>query len=263
MRKHIITISIVLLFLMGLSIILYPSVSSRINARNQSRVISQYDAALAALDNEVNKRLMNEAREYNRLLRENANRYNLTAEDWARYFEMLDVTGSGIMGHIEIDKIAVRLPIYHGTDESVLQIGAGHLEWTSLPVGGPGTHSAITAHTGLPSAELFTKLDRLKLGDTFVIRILNEEFTYAVNQILVVEPSDISALNIETEGDYCTLITCTPYGINSHRLLVRGIRIPNVGGSWDFVSIENGFAALLMLLAILFIAYQYLKKKPN
>ena len=263
MRKHIITVFTVLLFLVGLSIILYPSVSSYINERNQSRIIAQFDAALLSLDDETNRKLLAAAHEYNRELRENPNRYHFTAEQKARYHEMLNVTGNGLMGHIEIEAIGVRLPIYHGTDESVLQIGAGHLEWTSLPVGGPGTHSAITAHTGLPSAELFTKLDRLKLGDTFVIRILNEEFTYAVNQILVVEPSDISALNIETEGDYCTLITCTPYGINSHRLLVRGIRIPNVGGSWDFVSIENGFAALLMLLAILFIAYQYLKKKPN
>jgi sortase A len=202
------------------------------------------------------------AYEYNRNLKMRANCYNFTNEERAKYNDMLDFSGNGIMGYIEIAAIGVRLPIYHGTDESILQIGAGHLEWTSLPVGGLGSHSAITAHTGLPSSELFTKLDKLKIGDTFVLRILKEELTYTVDQILVVEPNEIGALFIEEGADYCTLITCTPYGINSHRLLVRGFRIPNT----DTKYVSDGFTAgslvsFLILIALLYFAYQYLRKK--
>jgi len=262
MRKHIYTIFFVLLFLVGFSILLYPSVSSFVNGRSQSRVIAQYDAALSRLDSETNRRMIFAAHEYNRNLITKPNRYSFTAAERAAYHEMLDVSGIGVMGYIEIEAIGVRLPIYHGTDESVLQIGAGHLEWSSLPIGGPGTHSAITAHTGLPSSELFNKLNRLTYGDTFVVRVLKEEIIYAVDQILIVEPNDIRALAIETGADYCTLITCTPYGINSHRLLVRGVRVQSA--NTDFLTDRftiDGLVSFLMLLALLSIAYQYLRKK--
>jgi sortase A len=207
---------------LGFSVLLYPALSSFFNAGRQTRVITQYDAVLAEAGCEVRMGLLDAAHEWNRLLRVKENRYLITGEERAEYRTMLDITGSGIMGHIEIEAIGVRLPIYHGTDDNVLQIGAGHIEWSSLPVGGPGTHSVITAHNGLPTSELFTKLDRLIYGDIFVLRVLGEELIYRVNQILVVEPSDTSALFIEDGMDYCTLITCTPYANNSHRLLVRG-----------------------------------------
>jgi len=272
MWKHKVTIAIATIFFVGLSILLYPTVSSFFNAGRQSRVITEYSSALAELGCEIHRELLDAAHEWNRTLAAKVNRFAFTDEEWARYYEMLNATGSGVMGYIEIETIGVRLPIYHGTSERVLEIGVGHLEWSSLPVGGLGTHSALTAHTGLPTADLFNKLDRLTYGDTFVIRVLREELTYKIDQILVVGPSDTSALVIIADMDYSTLITCTPYIVNTHRLLVRGVRVPNAATDMeDFMIIECGcypmwplvvwLLILSALVVYLFIRYRSAKRK--
>ena len=179
------------------------------------------------LDNDTYDQLWQDAASYNQSLLTRSNTYLLSDEQKAEYDRLLDVSGLGVMGYIEIPEIDVSLPIYHGTGESVLQIAVGHLEWSSLPVGGESTHCVLSGHRGLPSAKLFTNLDKLQEGDTFLLRILNEVLTYEVDQILIVEPQETSALQIEEGKDYCTLVTCTPYGINTHRILVRGHRIEN------------------------------------
>lgn len=153
--------------------------------------------------------------------------FALSEEDKGAYDTLLDISGTGVMGYIEIPTINISLPVYHGTEDAVLQIAVGHLEWSSLPVGGEDTHCVLSGHRGLPSAKLFTNLDKLVVGDKFVMRVLDEVLTYEVDQILIVEPTDVSTLMIEAGKDLCTLVTCTPYGINSHQLLVRGHRIEN------------------------------------
>jgi len=251
MIKHKFTILAVLIFLVGLFVLLYPVVGSAINARNQTRVITEYNAQLVETPNEDIIEMLEAAREWNRTLPARLNRYALSAEEWTKYRELLDFTGTGVMGHVEIASIGVNLPIYHGTDESVLQIGVGHIEWSSLLVGGEGTHAVLTAHTGLPTAELFTRLDRLTYGNTFSVRVLGEILTYEVDQILVVYPNDTSALAIVEGMDYATLVTCTPYGINSHRLLVRGVRVPNAEVATHVpVVIECGCRCWVAILAL-------------
>ena len=173
------------------------------------------------------KAMLDAAHAYNERLVTNSDRWHMTDEQKREYDATLDVTGTGIMGYVTIPRIKVKLPVYHGTSDGVLQIAAGHLAGTSLPVGGATTHAVVSGHTGLPSARLLTGLDELKKGDTFAFHVLDETYTYQVDQISVVLPSEISKLNIEPGADYATLITCTPYGVNSHRLLVRGHRIPN------------------------------------
>lgn len=215
-----------MVILAGVSLLLYPTVSNYVNVRHQSRVVSNYESDVAKLTQEDYTPILEAAKAYNALLADNPDRFLQTDEEAAEYRALLNATGSGIMGFILIDKIGVKLPIYHGTDDSVLQVGAGHLEGTSLPVGGVGTHCAISGHSGLPSAKLFTDIDQLEVGDQFSLYILNEVLVYEVDQILVVDPTDLSALDIDPNEDYCTLITCTPYGINSHRLMVRGVRVP-------------------------------------
>ena len=228
MRKHLSTILLVFILLIGLSLLLYPSVSNYWNSFHQTRAIATYAENVAKLDNNQYDRLWEDARAYNRTLGLRSNPYYLSEEQKAEYERLLDVSGLGVMGYIEIPEIDVSLPIYHGTEESVLQIAVGHLEWTSLPVGGESTHCVLSGHRGLPSAKLFTNLDKLREGDTFLLRVLDEVLTYEVDQILIVEPQETAALQIEEGKDYCTLVTCTPYGINTHRLLVRGHRIDNI-----------------------------------
>ena len=228
MRKHLSTILLVFILLIGLSLLLYPSVSDYWNSFHQTRAIATYAENVAKLDNNQYDHLWEEARAYNEALRFRSNPYYLSEEQKAQYESLLDVSGLGVMGYIEIPEIDVSLPIYHGTEESVLQIAVGHLEWSSLPVGGESTHCVLSGHRGLPSAKLFTNLDKLREGDTFLLRILDEVLTYEVDQILIVEPQETGALKIEEGKDYCTLVTCTPYGINTHRLLVRGHRIDNI-----------------------------------
>ncbi len=221
------TIFLILIFFVGLSLLLYPSVSDYWNSLHQSRAVVEYAEQVANLDNDRYTELWEAARHYNEALTQKENRYRFTDEDRAEYEALLNVSGNGILGYIEIPAIDCSLPIYHGVADSVLQIAIGHVEWSSLPIGGKGTHCVVSGHRGLPSARLFTDLDKLREGDTFVIRVLDETVTYEVDQILIVLPEEIDALQIDPEEDYCTLVTCTPYGVNTHRLLVRGHRVEN------------------------------------
>jgi len=224
MKKLLPNLMLALVFIAGLTLLLYPTVSNYINTRHQSRVVSGYESDVAKHQDADYTPIRASAEEYNAALAANPDRFLQTDEDEAAYTAQLNPFDNGIMGYIEIDKIDVKLPIYHGTDDSVLQVGAGHVTGTSLPIGGAGTHCAISGHSGLPSALLFTNLDQLVIGDEFSLHVLNETLTYRVDQILVVEPRDLTALDIVPVQDYCTLVTCTPYGINSHRLMVRGVR---------------------------------------
>ena len=228
MRKHLSTIVLLFILFIGLSLLLYPTASDYWNSFHQTRAIATYAENVANLDNNQYDQLWEDARAYNQALPFRSNPYYLSEEQRAEYESLLDVSGLGVMGYIEIPEIDVSLPIYHGTEESVLQVAVGHLDWTSLPVGGESTHCVLSGHRGLPSAKLFTNLDKLREGDTFLLRVLDEVLTYEVDQILIVEPQETAALRVVEGKDYCTLVTCTPYGINTHRLLVRGHRVDNV-----------------------------------
>ena len=217
-KGNFLNILLVLVFLVGLSLLLYPSVSDYWNSFHQTRAIATYAEEVATLDNEQYDELWAAAQQYNRSLTERGNAYVLSEEQKEAYEELLDVSGLGVMGYIEIPEIDVSLPVYHGTEESVLQIAVGHLEWSSLPVGGESTHCVLSGHRGLPSAKLFTNLDRLAEGDIFLLRVLDEVLTYEVDQTLIVEPQDTASLQIEQRKEYCTLVTCTPYSVNTHRL---------------------------------------------
>ncbi len=221
------TVLLILIFFVGLSLLLYPTVADYWNSLHQSYAVVQYAEQVANLDTALYDQLLEEARAYNLRLTQKENRYRITDEDRAEYETLLNLSGNGVMGYIEIPVINCSLPIYHGVSDPVLQVAIGHVEWSSLPIGGKGTHSVVSGHRGLPSARLFTDLDKLREGDTFVIRVLDETVTYEVDQILIVLPQEIDALQIDPEQDYCTLVTCTPYGVNSHRMLVRGRRIEN------------------------------------
>lgn len=227
MKGRIITILQISGLFVGLSLLLYPTVSDYWNSLHQTRAIAAYVDQVANFDEQEYSHLLRQAEAYNKSLLSKPNRWKLTEEEKAEYNSLLNVSGTGIMGYVEIPKINVILPIYHGTDESVLQVAIGHIEGSSLPVGGEGTHAVISGHRGLLSAKLFTDLDKLVEGDTFSLRVLNEVYTYEVDSIHIVEPEDLSNLDIEADKDYCTLVTCTPYGVNTHRLLVRGHRIEN------------------------------------
>lgn len=229
-RTWITTLILVLILLLGLGIMAYPTVSDWWNSYHQSRAIATYASVVEDTDEELMESMLQAAREYNARLLQKENRYVLSDEEIAEYESLLDIAQNGVMGYIQINMIGVNLPIYHGTDEVVLQVAVGHIEGSSLPVGGENTHSVLSGHRGLPSARLFTDLDKLVEGDTFTVTVLNQTATYEVDQIRIVEPGDLSDLNIISGGDYCTLVTCTPYGINTHRLLVRGHRIENAAG---------------------------------
>ena len=221
------TVFLVLLLLAGVSLLLYPSLSDYWNSMHQTRAIASYAETVSQLDTAQYDEMWKAAQDYNRSLAQRETAFALTDEQKAAYESLLDISGLGVMGYIEIPEIDCSLPIYHGTEESVLQVAVGHLEWSSLPVGGEGTHCVLSGHRGLPSAKLFTNLDKLAVGDTFLLRVLDEVLAYEVDQILIVEPEQVDALGIVPGEDYCTLVTCTPYGINTHRLLVRGHRVEN------------------------------------
>lgn len=220
MKDKLTTSFLILIFFAGLSLLLYPTVSNYWNSLHQSRVITDYTEQLSHLDTEEYEKIRQDAVSYNEKLAKGE-----LDVDLEEYFSQLDPAGNGTMGYLEIPVINTILPIAHSTEESTLVNSVGHLEWSSLPVGGPGTHTVLSGHRGLPTAELLTNIDHMELGDVFTLYILGEELQYMVDQILVVEPKDSSALQIVSGKDYATLLTCTPYGINSHRLLVRGIRL--------------------------------------
>ena len=222
------TVVAVVILVAGVGIISYPTVSDWWNSYHQSRAIATYVNAVEETDPAMLEAMLAEARAYNERLASKPARYEMTPDEELEYTRLLDLTGNGVMGYVQINSINVDYPIYHGMDESVLQIAIGHLKGTSLPVGGETTHAVISGHRGLPRARLFTDLDRLVEGDTFTVTVLDQTCTYEVDQIRIVLPTDLSDLNIEQGKDYCTLITCTPYGINTHRLLVRGHRVNNI-----------------------------------
>jgi len=218
-------ILLVLVFLAGLSLMLYPTVSNYLNSRLQAGVVSGYQQLVQTTNTEEQMHMISQAKQFNELLAQRENPYVLPEEMLPQYETLLDFSGSGMMGYLEIPCINCELPIYHGVGEDVLQQAIGHLEWTSLPVGGQSTHCVISGHRGLPTADLLTHIDRMRVGDHFYLNVLGETLEYQVDQIKVVLPEDTDDLIIEEGQDYVTLLTCTPYGINSHRLLVRGTRI--------------------------------------
>lgn len=231
------TIILIVVFLVGLSVLLYPTISDFVNQRTQTRAVAAYDDAVSQMTEQDYSEYFAAADAYNEALANQRSAF-YDPDLLEGYDDILDISGMGIMGYITIEKIGVQLPIYHGTDEAVLEIAAGHLEGTSLPVGGENTHCVLSAHRGLPSAKLFTDIDELEEGDTFTITVLDRVLTYEADQILIVLPTEVDDLQIVDGEDYCTLLTCTPYGINTHRLLVRGHRIAGAQSSRLHVTAE-------------------------
>ena len=227
MRKHKTVIFLTLGFLVGICILLYPAFSDFWNSKTQSRAITDYESVLDNLDENEYSAIFERAHAYNNALYE-TNYPLMDYKNVPGYYDTLRITDNDMIGYLKIDRIGVELPIYHGTSDDVLNRGVGHLEGSSLPIGGENTHSIMSAHRGLPSSKLFTDLDRMEIGDTFQIIVLDQVLTYQVDYIKVIEPTDVSDLQIIEGGDYCTLFTCTPYGINTHRLLVRGVRIETI-----------------------------------
>lgn len=274
LKKNLTTILLVVALVIGLCLLLYPTVSDYWNSLHQSRAIASYTESVAQIDNSRYQVFLDQARDYNaRLAQLEKVNWTPTDQELLEYAAILDVSGTGVMCSIEIPKIKVNLPIYHGVEEGVLQIAVGHIPGTTLPVGGENTHCVLSGHRGLPSARLFTDLDKLVVGDTFLIHVLDEILTYEVDQILIVEPYDLSALEITPGEDLVTLVTCTPYGINSHRLLVRGHRIETAKQAKqirvpaDAVQIEPTLVAPVVAAPILLILLLVLlldpKKKPK
>jgi sortase A len=227
LRAHALDLLLGCVLLFGVGLLLYPTVSDWWNGMHQSQAIATYQKAVQDNSAEKNKKMWDAAVAYNAALPHDDSRFEMTAAQRKVYEQTLDVTGTGIMGYVEVPKISVRLPIYHGTDSSILQIAIGHIPGSSLPVGGLGTHCVISGHRGLPSARLFTDIDQLREGDLFTLNVLGKTLTYQVDQIRVVLPNQLDDLAIDDGLDLCTLVTCTPYGVNTHRLLVRGHRVPN------------------------------------
>lgn len=275
-RKHISTIFIILIFLVGLGFISYPTASNLWNQAHQSRAIATYSKQVEKLDDSENKKMLKAARKYNKSLLKKSDHWKLSKKDKKKYESLLDVSGTGIMGYIEVPKIDCSLPIYHGTDEGALQIAIGHLEGSSLPVGGKSTHCVLSGHRGLPSARLFTDLDQMEEGDIFILNILGRKLAYEVDQIKVVLPEEMSDLEIEEGKDLCTLVTCTPYGINTHRLLVRGHRTEYVEKKVEEekkevqtkktdirLMIAGGAGVLILLIIIIVIVIKRRRKRRN
>ena len=241
MKGKLVNILLLLIFLAGLSLLLYPTVSNYYNSYLQSKIILQYSNQVNEMEDEAYEEELAAAREYNARLLERPSDFALPEELEEQYWSLLDATGSGIMGYVEIPSISVTLPIAHGTEEDTLEDYVGHIKWSSLPIGGESTHSVISGHRGLPSSELFTNIDHLEIGDTFYVHVLGQTLEYWVDNIAVVLPTEYDLLGIEEGKDYVTLLTCTPYGINSHRLLVRGIRVNDQvgGGSSGALVLKN------------------------
>ena len=277
-KKNLSTILISAAFVVGLGLLIYPSFADYWNSFHQSRAIMSYSEVVSNMSSEDYEKEIKRALDYNADLSVEGINWQMSDEQKEEYNSVLNFTGNGTMGYIQIDKIKVTLPIYHGTNESILQTSIGHLEGTSLPVGAStydykegkvmdrndGSHCVLTGHRGLPSAKLFSNLDRLVEGDVFSLNILGETYSYQVDQIRVVEPTDLSELSIEPGMDYCTLVTCTPYGINTHRLLVRGHRVDNPQGDIaviadaviiDSVYVAPFIAAPIIIVLVLFVLF--------
>ena len=272
MKRDKVGIILVLMLFIGVCGLLYPSVSQYWNSKTQTRAVENYQALLDSLKEEDYTAFFQEAEAYNNALFELED-HLVDYRYLTGYDEILNVSGNGIMGYVAIQKLGVELPVYHGISPEVLNIACGHLEGTSLPVGGENTHCVLSAHRGLPHAKLFTELDKMELGDTFTITVLDRTVTYQVDQIKVVRPSEIDDVRILDGADHCTLLTCTPYGINSHRLLVRGTRIENAPPvlyvTSDAYRIDSLVATpvvaapiLFILLIVLMVKYRDKGSKP-
>lgn len=273
MKKHLSSIILVLVFFIGLSVLLYPTVSDYWNEKRQSKAIVDYQTMIDNMNPEDYSAIFKQADEYNKKLLD-INYPLINADKIAGYDDILNINGNGMMGYVTIAKIKVELPVYHGTSDAVLNNAAGHLKGTSLPTGGENTHCVLSAHRGLPSAKLFTNLDKLEVGDTFTLTVLDRVLTYEVDQILIVLPQEIEELYIKDGKDYCTLVTCTPYGINTHRLLVRGKRIEttepekNINIVTDAYQIDPlivtpAVAAPMLGVLLIVLLIKYRRKRKN
>lgn len=266
MKKKLPTILLLVAFLVGLTLMLYPTVSNFWNSRHATQAIASYSEQTAKLDDTEYEKILGAAREYNAAL---SGDITLTPEQSTQYEQLLDIGGTGIMGYIEVASLGISLPIYHGTSEAVLQVGIGHLDWTSLPVGGESTHCVLSGHRGLPSAKLLSDIDQMVVGDRFVIRVLKEKLTYEVDQIRIVLPHETEELKIAPGQDYCTLVTCTPYGINSHRLLVRGHRVESEKDQLDVHVVANStqvqpyLVAVVVAVPMLLVTLLILLRRPS
>ena len=272
-KSSFVTAILIAALLAGALLLLYPTVSDYWNSFHQSRAIASYAEQVADLDDNTYDQIWADARAYNETLDNSTSRFVMTEEQKKIYEALLNIADNGVMGYIEIPKIKCNLPIYHGTDEAVLQIAIGHVQGSSLPAGGESTHCVLSGHRGLPSAKLFSDLDQLTEGDVFLLRVLDETLTYEVDQIRTELPDELDDLAIEEGKEYCTLVTCTPYGINSHRLLVRGHRVENQASAStirvtaDAMQIEPLLIAplvavpmLLVLLVMVLIPHRTKKK---
>lgn len=268
MKKNKSTIILIFVFFVGLSVMLYPTISDYVNQLHQTRAVANYAADVDKLSDADYTAYFEAADAFNAQIAADPDALYFP-DRFPSYESTLDVTGTGIMGYITIEKIGVELPIYHGTSDAVLQVAAGHLEGTSLPVGGASTHAVISAHRGLPSAKLFTNLDQLEVGDTFTITVLDRTFTYEVDNISIVLPTETDSLKVVDGKDYVTLMTCTPYGINTHRLLVRGRRITtpdklkHIRVTSDAIKIEPLLTAPIMALPLLLVLLFWLLFAPS
>ena len=268
MKKNKSTIILILVFFVGLSVMLYPTISDYVNQLHQTRAVANYAADVDKLSDADYTAYFEAADAFNAQIAADPDALYFP-DRFPSYESTLDVTGTGIMGYITIPRIGVELPIYHGTSDAVLQVAAGHLEGTSLPVGGASTHAVISAHRGLPSAKLFTNLDQLEVGDTFTITVLDRTLTYEVDNISIVLPTETDSLKVSEGKDYITLMTCTPYGINTHRLLVRGRRITtpdklkHIRVTSDAIKIEPILTAPIMALPLLLVLLFWLLFAPR
>ncbi len=261
MKRNILKYLLIFIFFLGIALLLYPAVSDYVNSRNQSTVIQSYQDAVENIGDDEKERMIKQAEEYNKRLAQTAGAF-YDPDLVEGYMETLDITGTGIMGYLNIDKIDLELPVYHTVGKDVLQVAVGHLPGTSLPVGGKGTHTVLSGHRGLPSAKLFSDLDKMEIGDRFTITVLSEVYTYEVEQIKTVEPYEVDDLQIDPEKDLCTLFTCTPYGINTQRLFVTAVRVPTekidevrVHYTNEAYSVTPAIVAPIMAVPVLLILY--------
>lgn len=266
MKKHLHIIILILVAFVGLSLLLYPTVSNYINSLHQSEVVAHYKEATDELDNSEIEKIKSDAEKYNLKLLNSKQRFISGDSVGETYKSLLNFSDNGMMGYISIDKLGVQFPIYHGTSETILSNGIGHLEGSSLPVGGENTHCVLTGHRGVASSELFTNLDKIDAGDEFTLTVLDNVLTYKVDKISIVEPTDDSMLFVEDGEDYVTLMTCTPYAVNTHRLLVRGVRTEtDTQSSYnitpDAVLVDSNLVAIFVSLPmiIIFVTWIFLK----
>ena len=250
-KKHVSfsTILLVVILLVGVVVFLYPMISDWWNSMHATKAISNYVNAVEEMSKKEKAKILKAAKRYNNS-RPNGVNFNLSEEDYAKYEKILDITGTGVMGYIQVPSIGVDLPIYHTVDEGILQIAVGHIPGSSFPIGGKRTHAVLSGHRGLPSAKLFSDLDKLKEGDIFTVTVLDRVVTYQADQIRIVLPEETDELAIVDGKDYCTLSTCTPYGINTHRILLRGRRIGNINGDIAITSEATMIPNYIVMLAV-------------